>query len=522
MIEMSIIILRRSVADVLIGAEGMRRTIMVLMAATILFALYASPAISQPSSEVPPEEVAFLEVTTPEALVGTPTGVCQELQRYMDCVSGKKADIVFVFDTTGSMGGEIDEMKSISKAFADNLASSGIDYRLGLTEFRDFNFDCGGSSPCGGSEDFPYKVYNGGVLTGSSATFKSWIDGLSLGWGGDEPESILAAMMHTATDQQWRGGDAAKIVVLITDAPVHPDGDCCNRERDTLGGVISDLAANGITVYAVGPDEDSIKKMAFETGGKFYLIRSGVNLRPILEDITGIISCSFDIVADLSCEEGVIEACVQLKGRDGLTIPYRAGYTDAWMFVTCSEEESRRYDLEYDLEREAYCAVVDPVCAGASGAFEVTVYGRVCGWSAVEQFPVECGTLGTYCPEPCLIVTTGVNQDVYNYGDAVYYNASVINNQDEKRRIAISYGYVDPTPETHVIGTFMPDIYPGDAYVFFADFKVLDTFYSGKYVFFVTATDVHNPDCSVSDAMQFWVVEQSRERELILAGGQPG
>lgn len=493
------------------------RGISTVLMAVILFALYLSPAVSQPPSEVLPEEAAFLEVVTPEDLEAAPTGVCQELQGYMDCTSGKKADIVFVFDTTGSMGGEIDEMKSISKAFADNLASSGIDYRLGLTEFRDFDYDCGGPSPCGGSDDFPYRVYNGGTLTGSSDTFKSWIDGLGLGWGGDEPESILAAMMHTATDQKWRGGDAAKIVILITDAPVHPDGDCCNREGDTLDGVISDLAARGIKVYAVGPDEDSIKTMTFETGGKFYLIRSGVNLAPILEDITGIISCSFDIVADVSCDEGALEACVELKGRGGLTIPYSPGYTEAWIFVTCSEE-SHRYDLEYDPERNAYCAVVDPVCGGEAGTVEVTVYGRVCGWSAVEQFPVECDR----CPEPCLIVNAGVNKLIYNYGDAVYYNVSVVNNQDEKSRIAISYGYVDPTPKTHIIGTFMPDIYPGDAYVFFADFKVLDSFYSGKYVFFVTATDVHNPDCSASDAMQFWVVEADGERELIPVEGQPG
>jgi len=493
---------------------------MVLMAATILFVLYAAPAVSQPLSEVSPEKVTFMAVTTPEALEEAPTAECLELQRYMDCVSGKKADIVFVFDTTGSMGGEIEEMKSISKAFADNLASSSIDYRLGLTEFRDFNFDCGGSSPCGGSEDFPYKVYNEGVLTGSSDTFKSWIDGLSLGWGGDEPESILAAMTHTVTDQKWRGMDATKIVVLITDAPVHPDGDCCNREGDTLEGVISNLAANGITVYVVGPDEDSIKMMAFETGGKFYLVRSGLTLGPILEDITGIISCGFGVVGEVGCDEGVLEVCVTLEGRDGVTIPYRPGYTEAWMYVSCSEEESQRYDLEYDPEKEAYCAVVDSICVGDAGMIEVTVYGRVCDWGARAIFQAECGPFPGGCPEPCLTVATGLSQDVYNYGDAIYYNVSVANNQDEKRRIAISYGYVDPTPKTHVIGTFVPDIYPRDDYVFSADFKVLDSFYSGKYVFFVTATDVHNPECSFSSAIQFWVVEQDLEREMMPEGGQ--
>jgi hypothetical protein len=36
---------------------------------------------------------------------------------------------------------------------------------------------------------------------------------------------------------------------------------------------------------------------------------------------------------------------------------------------------------------------------------------------------------------------------------------------------------------------------------------VLETFYSGLYVFFVTATDVEDPACSESDAVRFWVRE---------------
>jgi len=483
----------------------MIKKLTIFIAATMIFILSASLAASQPTPEVSPEEAGFLLVTTPESLTADPTGECQELAGYLDCVSGKKADIVFVFDTTGSMGGEIDEMKSIAKEFADRLTSSGIDYRLGLTEYRDYDLDCGGDSACGGSEDFPYKVYNEGVLTGNSATFKAWIDGLGLGWGGDEPEAVLAAMIHTVDDQQWRGGDAAKVIVLITDAPAHPDGDCCNQEGETLGGAISYLAANGVKVYAIGPEEESIQKMAFETGGKFYLIRSGLTLEPILEDIAGIISCTFGIDGIVLCDEGALEVAVELKGRDGTTIPYRPGYTDAWIYVTCSEELSERYDLVYDPDLDAYHAVIDTVCSGYGGEIEVTVYGRVCGWSAVEIFEATCG--GDQCPKPCLNVTSSLSQEIYSYGDSIFYNVSVRNDMDEKRRIAISYGYVDPTPKTHVIGTFVPEIYPGDSYGFSGDFKVLETFYSGLYVFFVTATDVEDPACSESDAVRFWVRE---------------
>ena len=50
--------------------------------------------------------------------------------------NSNQADVVFVFDTTGSMYGSIDSMKANAINFANALAASGIDYRLGLTEFK--------------------------------------------------------------------------------------------------------------------------------------------------------------------------------------------------------------------------------------------------------------------------------------------------------------------------------------------------------------------------------------------------
>ena len=435
--------------------------------------------------------------------VSTTSSVCEELRNYLDCTSAKSVDIVFVFDTTGSMGEEISEMVAISKEFADNLAISGIDYQLGLTEFKDFPVTCD-SNTCGDPTDFAYKVYG---LTGDAATFKSWVESLSATGGNDEPEASLAAMRHTVADQAWRGGGATKIAILITDAEPHPDGDCCNQEGDTLESVMSILTDNGVKVYVVGPDADSLKRMAVDTGGKFYEIesvRSGdVTLRPILDDITGTISCTFEIVGDAICDGGALTVCVKLQGRDGILIPNRPDYTSVWMYVGCPDGGSERYDLEYDEATTSYCATVDPVCGGESGVVEVTVYGSVCDWGSVKKFMVDCG--GGLCPPPCLAVEVFVDQDSYTYGDPVKYDVKVTNNQYEEGRIAISYGYINPTPLTFIIGTMMPDIDPEETYEFVGDFKVLDDFYSGGYIFFATATDTYNPDCSVSGAAVFWV-----------------
>jgi hypothetical protein len=377
----------------------MRKQFAIVIVAIMLFSvLTVMPVMPKVGSESDAttanigqteDELLLTALSYPTPVATIP--VCDELQAYLDCVTTKKADIVFVFDTTGSMGGEINEMKTISKDFADGLAAAGIDYQLGLTELRDFPVECDGIN-CGASGDFAYKVYNGGVLTSSSSIFKSWIDGLSANGGGDEPESTLAALMHTVKDQKWRGGDASKIVVLISDAYPHPDGHCCNQEGNTFSGGISALTRSGITVHVVGPDNTLMKDIASSTGGKFYQIRAeGVTLKPILEEITEVLRCSFEIAGGGACEGNRLEMCVQLLGADNVPIPYHSGYTEAWIFVRCPDGSNTRYNLNYDTNEGAYCAVIDPVCEGSPEVVDVTVYGKVCEWRAARKFEFTCG-----------------------------------------------------------------------------------------------------------------------------------
>ena len=49
----------------------------------------------------------------------------------------RPVDVVFVFDTTSSMGGEIDGVINSSIAFAEQLRANNRDFRLGLVAFGD-------------------------------------------------------------------------------------------------------------------------------------------------------------------------------------------------------------------------------------------------------------------------------------------------------------------------------------------------------------------------------------------------
>lgn len=310
------------------------------------------------------------------------------LERYLNSTAIKKVDVVFVFDTSNSMGGEIQELKAVAQEFAADLKASNIDYRLGLVEFRDFPVTCGERkrNQCGSPGDFAYRVIENGTITSDVDVFSSWLKGLKAGGGGEVgPEAVLAALRHADSDLLWRG-EAERVIITLTDAGPHPDGSCCNAEGDTLEGTISALVDRGTRVYVIGPDHPSLKEIAAETGGQFYEIRSGLSLQPLLEEIAQAVSYRFDVEVEAFCLNNTLKARAKLVGDE--SILHYAGKTEAWMDIDRAEDKSR-YNLSYNETDEAYHAEVPDLC----GRLNLTVYGMVEGRSATSTKSVDC--------EPC-------------------------------------------------------------------------------------------------------------------------
>lgn len=236
--------------------------------------------------------------------------------------STNQVDVVIAFDTTGSMGGYINSMKDNAKEFASSLAKSGMDYRLGLTEFKDFPISCG--SYCGDSGDFAYNIYNSGRLVDNPTEFNAFITALSASGGADIPESHLAALKHTVNDQSWRGDAVQKVIILISDAPPHADGNCCNVEGDTFSSIKNILASNLVTLYIVGRDIGGggvpngwATDLATSTGGKYYPLG---DLKPILEDITNKMDAIKISPKDPTTLKSVtLKADVKLSGDNEIT-----------------------------------------------------------------------------------------------------------------------------------------------------------------------------------------------------------
>jgi len=132
----------------------------------------------------------------------------------------KIADIMFVFDCTGSMSGEIKAMQEAIIDFASSVTSEGLDIRVGLIEFRDRTI----------GEEHKLHKFSGEVFTKKIKEFQNSISSLRATGGGPAPESSPDAIM-LALEQDFRDCPN-KTIVLITDAPPHlPDKETQSYEQ---------------------------------------------------------------------------------------------------------------------------------------------------------------------------------------------------------------------------------------------------------------------------------------------------
>lgn len=188
----------------------------------------------------------------------------------------RAVDIVFVFDTTGSMEDKIWGVKETSIAFADELRDRNRDFRLGLVAFGDEIREVRNSND---------------TLTDDAEEFKGWISGLDAYAGDDDPELALDALIR-ATEMSYRD-DTQKILILITDAQPHYRGDGTRFSQVLPEEVEEQLRDEGFTLYAVAYDDASYQRLVNETNGEFYDIVFESDFTGIIEKIGGLIASQY-------------------------------------------------------------------------------------------------------------------------------------------------------------------------------------------------------------------------------------
>lgn len=171
-------------------------------------------------------------------------------------------DLAFVLDTTGSMSEEIDAVKQTIQAVATQLSGTQADVRIGLVEYKD-------RSDCLLTRTFPFSA----DLRGFAAS----VAGVTASGGGDYPEDLHKGLEAALDKLAWRGDAAARMIVVIGDAPPQFYG----QSRDYANAAMR-AAARGIKIYTVaasGMDplgQVVMRQLAQYTGASnMFVLRGG-------------------------------------------------------------------------------------------------------------------------------------------------------------------------------------------------------------------------------------------------------
>ena len=211
------------------------------------------------------------------------------------CVEGM--DVVFLIDFTGSMGDEIDNIKSNIVSIVNTIITeSGGDYRLGLVIFDEY---LGPNNVRYGTNveytSLPasqrYVNYNAiadrsqwitafeTMSDQNSTTFIIQLnklnDEISLGSGSGSPEpgGIGFEQILNGIAGEFRS-NVSKLVILLTDAPPGGDDDSYDATDDTFLHTIGTAAANDNVRALVLSQRNTLPNreyriLADDTGGSF-------------------------------------------------------------------------------------------------------------------------------------------------------------------------------------------------------------------------------------------------------------
>ncbi len=172
-------------------------------------------------------------------------------------------DVLFVLDTTGSMGEEIERLRSTIEIINANISSLRPKpaLRFGMVLYRDRE-----------DEYLTMKV----PFTADLGRFQEALEQVGAGGGGDTPEDLQAALDVAVRGMDWNAG-GIRLGFVVTDAPAHLDyGQAYDYAAAARGA-----KAAGIKLFGIGTGglplegEYLLRQLAQYTQGKYIFLTYG-------------------------------------------------------------------------------------------------------------------------------------------------------------------------------------------------------------------------------------------------------
>lgn len=190
-------------------------------------------------------------------------------------------DLCFVVDTTGSMKDDIDNAKENMSKILAQLSEKSAGYRVALIDYRDF------PDRSGSDKDYAARIQL--KFSDNADTITRAINGLTLGDGGDNAETVYSALMK-AVELDWNPASQKVIIVLGDAPPLDPEpntqytldeviaalynADLAIDMENSDHRVLGDAEDSAITVYSIGTSAsdsaaDYFTQIAEQTGGAY-------------------------------------------------------------------------------------------------------------------------------------------------------------------------------------------------------------------------------------------------------------
>lgn len=188
---------------------------------------------------------SFMGLMTAAALAAAPVWSAEtkpEVKKEQPVV-----EVVFVLDTTGSMGGLLEGAKQRVWAIANEIAKGkpAPRVRMGLVAFRDKG------------DDYVTKVT---ALSDNLDNIFKDLSALTAGGGGDGPEHVIAGLSDAVDKMAWSNDPKAfKVVYLVGDAAPHED----YPEAPKLAAVLEKAVRKGLIINSLQCGADSSATAAF-------------------------------------------------------------------------------------------------------------------------------------------------------------------------------------------------------------------------------------------------------------------
>lgn len=214
-------------------------------------------------------------------------------EELLPVLRGKRVDLVFVIDTTGSMSDKIKGLLQTCQKFVERFARLEMDSRIAIVAFGDLN------------------VRNDKIVatsfTSNIHTTKNSLQKIPRYSGGTNyGESSLEALQK-AMSLDFRAG-VVKVLILITDEPPLQSRNVKAVE------VINNLIDGEYLTFVVGTKDKVYKDIASATGGKWYQVSAHTDFTDLLEMFGDIADRVTDTVADVyRLGDGSVSEYLQLN-----------------------------------------------------------------------------------------------------------------------------------------------------------------------------------------------------------------